>query len=361
MSAINAIGTAVPKYKHRQSDIAQFYINQFSLKEEEKRKVELLYERSGISTRYSTLPDFSGSLNEKKLYPKAGEGKFPLLEERMQHYNAAACNLAVAAVRDCTGNHQSLGNITHLITVSCTGMSAPGLDIDLMQALNLKADTQRSSVNFMGCYAAILALKQADAICKADKNAEVLIVCVELCTLHFQDSEGGDNMASTLLFADGAAALIVSDKINNPKALEMQSFYSWVDIKGKKDMAWNLSSGGFLMTLSAYIPQLLELNIKSLLSACLKKAQLGENEINFWAIHPGGRKILETIATELNLTESNLKASYQVLKEYGNMSSPTICFVIKQIWEQEVKEKGQKIFCAAFGPGLSMETLILES
>src|SRR5262249_9634016 len=147
--------------------------------------------------------------------------------------------------------------ITHLITVSCTGMSAPGLDLQVMELMNLPKNIYRTSVNFMGCYAAIHALKISDTICKSDERARVMIVCTELCTLHFQKEGSIDNITSSLLFGDGAAAALVVHDDFNEKGLTVDHFYSEVIDRGKKDMAWELSSSGFLMTLSGYIPELL--------------------------------------------------------------------------------------------------------
>ena len=150
----------------------------------------------------------------------------------MQWYQQHAAQLSLQAITKCVENFTG-NNITHLITVSCTGMSAPGLDLELLELLQLPATTFRTSVNFMGCYAAIHALKMADAFCKADKNANVLIVCTELCTLHFQKEHTIDNMTSSMLFSDGAAAVLVSGN-DEQKGLTIDHFYSTVAVKVKK-------------------------------------------------------------------------------------------------------------------------------
>jgi predicted naringenin-chalcone synthase len=187
MSRIISIGTAVPPYKHKQKDILEFMLNAYQPEADDRRKISMLYERSGIETRYSVIPDYSAPLNERIFYPQTLDMEpFPGLDQRMQLYNAHATTLSIAAVNDCLAGYADVSDITCLITVSCTGMSAPGLDISLMQQLCLPTSIQRSSVNFMGCYAAIHALKMGDNICRADPNARVLIVCTELCTIHFQ-------------------------------------------------------------------------------------------------------------------------------------------------------------------------------
>ena len=279
----------------------------------------------------------------------------------MDWFNENACQLSVNAIKDCIKGKIENKDITHLITVSCTGMSAPGLDLEIMEAMNLPQDIFRTSVNFMGCYAAVHALRIADAICKNEINANVVIVCTELCTLHFQKEKTIDNITSTLLFADGCAAVLVQHDDSNEKGLIIKSFFSNVAFNGKKDMAWKLSSKGFLMTLTGYVPELVKEDFDKLVSKALDKAGVRKEEIHHWCMHPGGKKILEAISQSLQLKNDELKYSYEVLNDYGNMSSPTILFVLKKILDELNEGKklnNQNIFGAAFGPGLTMETFI---
>ena len=250
--------------------------------------------------------------------------------------------------------------ITHLITVSCTGMSAPGLDLQVMELMGLPQNVYRTSVNFMGCYAAIHGLKIADAICRSEKNAKVMIVCTELCTLHFQKEPTVDSIASSLLFGDGAAAVLVTNNEYNKPGLKLDQFYSEVITKGKKDMAWELSSSGFLMTLSGFVPELLEEDFNPLVTRALEKANIERNEIAQWCIHPGGRRILDAIHRSLSFTNGDLRYSYETLKEVGNLSSATILFVLKKIMNSGLTS-GQRVFGAAFGPGLTMETFVASA
>jgi predicted naringenin-chalcone synthase len=275
----------------------------------------------------------------------------------MEWFNENACNLSVDAIKGKIENK----DITHLITVSCTGMSAPGLDLEIMEVMNLPQDIFRTSVNFMGCYAAVHALRLADAICRNETAANVVIVCTELCTLHFQKERTVDNITSTLLFADGSAAVLVQHDDSNEKGLMLKSFFSNVAFNGKKDMAWKLSSKGFLMTLTGYVPELVKEDFDNLVSKALAKAGIRKEEIHHWCMHPGGKKILEAISQSLQLKNDELKYSYEVLNDYGNMSSPTILFVLKKILDELNENKilnRQNIFGAAFGPGLTMETFI---
>ena len=354
MSKIISIGTAVPAHKHNQKDILQFMQQVYALDAIENRKLKFLYNLSGIDTRYSVVPDYSHSIHEWKFYPHSENLEpFPSLEYRMQWYNKLAAPLSVDAIRNCLEDKIHTNEITHLITVSCTGMSAPGLDLQVMELLDLPKQVFRTSINFMGCYAAIHGLKLADAICKTDTNAKVMIVCTELCTLHFQKEATQDNIASTLLFADGSAAVLVTHDSFKRKGLHLKSFYSEVVPKGKRDMAWELSSTGFLMTLSGYIPDLIEADFEPLVNRALQLAELNTNDIQQWCIHPGGKRIVDAIQKTLHLPVETMQKSYEVLKQFGNMSSPTILFVLKELMKE--KKEGS-VFGAAFGPGLTMET-----
>ena len=359
MPKIIAIGTANPTNCHQQNDIMRFMLDANNPDEKNRKLLPILYHRSGIKTRYSVFSDFSLSRGQWAFF--GDNCTMPSLEKRMAFYNKEAVKLSVAAIDDCMKNIKENGvniqEITHLITVTCTGLSAPGLDIQLVQALNLSPNIIRTSVNFMGCYAALHALKIADAFCRADASAKVLVVCTELCTLHFQKSNDIDAILSSTLFADGSAACLISAD-NDNKGLEIKQFYSQIALSGQADMAWQLSSTGFLMTLSSHVPKLIKQEIRNLLKNSLQKLGLTTENITDWAIHPGGKNILEAVETSLELTVDALSESYDVLKNYGNMSSPTILFVLKKMMEDSSK-KGN-IFAIAFGPGITMESVILE-
>ena len=363
MSKIVSISTALPSYKHEQMDILNFMQNVYAMDEIEKRKLRFLYHQSAIQYRYSTIPDYSLNAGEWEFYPAYENLEpFPNLEKRMVWFNKTAPQLSVNAVEKCIAQKINKEQITHLITVSCTGMSAPGLDLQIMEMMNLPQNIFRSSVNFMGCYAAIHAMKLADSFCKNDKNAKVVIVCTELCTLHFQKETTTDNIASGLLFGDGSAALLITHDNNNLKGIHLKSFYSEVAFNGKEHMSWQLSSSGFLMQLSGYVPELIEQDFNHLMKNALQNADMNEEDISHWCIHPGGKRILSAIEKSTSITNEDLKFSYQVLKDYGNMSSPTILFVLKEIMESlnNQNENKSNIFGAAFGPGLTMETFILS-
>lgn len=332
----------------------------YAFNEKERRTLKYLYHNSGISSRYSVLSDYSSEPAEWTFYPP-GENlePFPSLEQRMKVFNRYAVDLSANAILNCLENKLEPGQVTHLITVTCTGLSAPGLDLQLLELLDLPRNIFRTSVNFMGCYAAIHALKLADVLCQCDPTAKVLIVCTELCTLHFQQLATTDNITSSLLFGDGSAAVLVTGDQDNSNGFQLTGFYGEVKSKGKRDMSWELSSTGFNMTLSSYVPELIEEDFEKLVDCSLSKQGLTRDQITHWAIHPGGRRILEAIAKSLSMEKEKLDISYQILKEYGNMSSPTILFVLKEILAGLDKSKKHTVFGAAFGPGLTMETFTI--
>jgi len=356
LAEIISIGTAVPHHCHRQEDIVQLMSKIYNLDATEKRKLSFLYKYSGIDTRYSVIDDYSLPQQDWDFIPVNGEASFPSLDERMKIFDKEALPLSLNAINNCIEDVIEANQITHLITVSCTGMSAPGLDLQIAEALNLAPNLFRTSVNFMGCYAAIHALKLAKMICDTTPDSNVIIADTELCTLHFQKEYTPDNVASSLLFADGSAAVLVSNFITTPQAISLKGFYSQVAFRGKNDMSWELSSKGFLMKLSGYIPQLIEEDIDALVAASLSHHQVNQNDITHWCIHPGGKKILQVIAQKLALENDDLCFSKTILAKYGNMSSPTILFVLKEMMQKI--QSGAKIFGVAFGPGLTMETFL---
>jgi len=323
--------------------------------EAERRKLAFLYRQCGIEFRYSVIPDYSLPAGQWQFFPASENLEpFPGLEERMQKFQQAAAPISLQAIRNCLGKF-SAEKITHLIVVSCTGMSAPGLDLELLDLLQLPSHTCRIAVNFMGCYAVIQALRIADAFCTSDPGANVLIVSTELCTLHFQKEPTQDNMTSSLLFGDGSAAVLVTGN-ENADGLKLEHFHSAVDEKGKKDMAWELSSRGFLMTLSGFVPDLIEQDFGKLVDDALCGADVPRGKITHWCIHPGGKKVLEAVHNSLGFQDGQLQYSYEVLRDYGNLSSATILFVLKKILDEPSREK--RVFAAAFGPGLTMETFV---
>lgn len=354
MPYINSIGLANAPYKHPQKNILDFVLSIYDVPNNDIEKIKRLYDRCEIETRYSCINDFSLSKNDWTFFDKVNPTS---IEKRMNIFFEIAPSLAEKAIEDCIKNIYILKDFTHLITVSCTGLAAPGLDILLLAKLDFNKNIHRSSINFMGCYAAIHALKQANDICNANKDAKVLIVDVELCTIHFQQKYSMENIASSLLFADGAAAVVVSNEIG---LYQIEHFFTEVALQGLNDMAWQVSSHGFLMSLSTYVPEIISENIKPLLENSLKKMSMKFSDIHHWAIHPGGKKIISEIQKTFLLKEEDIEVSKQILNDFGNMSSVTILYVLQKMLSK-IKNKNENIYCAGFGPGLTLETMFLKS
>jgi predicted naringenin-chalcone synthase len=365
-SYLGAIGTANPVHRIAQPQIAEFMAGALGFGGADTRKLRALYRVSGIEHRYSVLPDYGRSNGDYTFFPNTPDLEpFPTVGQRMAVYRREALPLAVEAVRNSLQQVPDVaaGSITHLITVSCTGMYAPGLDIELVQALGLRPDVRRTCVNFMGCYAAVNAVKLADAFCLADAGARVLIVSVELCTLHFQKSPEEDHLVSNALFGDGAAACLVQAEPlpNRAPSLALQAFHCGLEPDGHDDMAWHINDFGFEMTLSSYVPKLIQRGIGKLTEGLLSSLPVQLGDIRHFAIHPGGRKILETIEAELGLTRDDNRHAYRVLRDYGNMSSATVLFVLRDVLAHATPaDDGAPVLSFAFGPGLTMEAMLLQ-
>jgi predicted naringenin-chalcone synthase len=325
----------------------------------EGRRLAFMYRQSDIERRYSVLADYTKPDNAEhwNFVTASQDVPLPNLDERMKIYNREALPLSVLSINDCLKNIISPKQITHLITVSCTGMSAPGLDLQIAEEMNMQPQVFRTSVNFMGCYGAVHALKLAKLICDSTPDSNVVIVATEFCSIHFQKEYTPDSASSTILFADGSAAVLVSNCISTEKKIELTDFYSKVAYRGKKDMAWELSHKGFIITLSSYIPDLIEQDIAALVDEAVKHSGLETKDITHWCIHPGGKKILNVIQKQLHLSDDDMHFSRNILSNYGNMSSPTVLFVLKEIFES-LQDKPATIFGTAFGPGLTMETFL---
>jgi alpha-pyrone synthase len=363
-SYITSIGTATPEIKISQADVAALMTETLEMEEMESVRLSALYRATGIQHRYTVIEDYSRTNGSFEFFPNtAGMEPFPTIGPRMRLYEKFALKLALKAVADCLNPvNIDLKKITHVITVSCTGLYAPGLDIELVEKLKLDPSVQRTCINFMGCYAAFNALKVADWACKANGNAKVLIVCVELCSLHFLKNKNPDQMISNALFGDGAAAVLIeAKKPGKGNSLSMESFYCSLALDGKNDMAWHITDHGFEMTLSSYVPELIKGGIKNLADKLLKNINMELSSIDYFAIHPGGKRILESIEDELGLSKDDNRYAYEVLKNYGNMSSPTILFVIQSIFKDLKKaDDGKNILSFAFGPGLTLESMLLK-
>ena len=355
-SSIVSIGITNPGLPIPQSEIARFMKLAHQLDEVEGRKLGFLYRMSGIESRHSVLNDFDKlSVEDFSFFPSNQTlSPFPGTKARMEVFQTTAPDLAAEAALSCLNQvGETSGSLTHLILVSCTGMVAPGVELQLMEKLGLSDAVERYCIHFMGCYAAFTGLKLADKILRAEPEAKVLVVSVELCTLHFQKEYSEDNILANSLFGDGAAAALV---MNSEKGLKINSYLSQVLREGEQDMAWGIGDFGFEMRLSKYIPNLLDQGIRQLKETFERKFRL--SQIRNFAIHPGGKQILQKVQEAFGLgPEVNLH-SMEVLRKFGNMSSATILFVLDRMMK-DADVQGD-ILSMGFGPGLTLETLHLE-
>lgn len=341
---LNQIETAVPAYDVHEK-FASFVPS--LLNDERSQKLfKRMEERSGIGHRYSTLKPHTDKshLDEDGFYRK---DNFPGTRERMQRYENHAFALAQQALDKLDFKKSE---ITHVIVTSCTGFYAPGLDFQIAEHYGLSPSVERSFIGFMGCHAAINALKMARHIVRSEPVSKILILNLELCTLHLQQIASLEEILSFLLFADGCAASIVSAE---PQGLELQSFQTEFLPDSNDLITWKIGDAGFNMHLSGRVPAAIATHI----AECLEHAFEGISppEIQNWAVHPGGRSILDAVRDGTGLPEEKLAVSRKILKNYGNMSSPTIMFVLKEIMSDPAKS-GIGL-ALAFGPGLSVEAM----
>jgi len=351
---VQNIASQVPETCYQQSFIRDRMKRWLNASRRLNRYIDTIYNQSSIDKRHTVIADTAAFF---KTSP-GGRVSVPTTKVRNDMFTAAArimcVDVAGNAIRGCANTDFS--DITHLVTVSCTGFFNPGPDCEIIKALNLKKSVQRYNIGFMGCYAAFPALRLAHAICRADPGAVVLIVAVELCTLHAQLKEDSDSLRSGALFADGAAAVVVSAKDPAPdsKVLELDHFESTLMPDSEQDMAWTVGDTGFEMVLSQYIPRIIESNIRGIVEPLLARRGVDISDVDHWAVHPGGRAVLDKIESSLGLDHS-LEDSRSVLKQYGNMSSATVLFVLKRILERPAIRTRESVVSMAFGPGLTVE------
>ncbi len=354
-SYLYPVATVTPESAYPQAVIGQFMKAQLGGERKLERLVERIYRHSGIETRHSVLRDLDGLEQDGFFFARNGELSSPSTGRRNDRYRAEAGPLFVCAARRALQNCPWLEprHVTHVITVSCTGFFAPGPDYLIVRELGLSPSTRRYHLGFMGCYAAFPALELAQSLCRAEPGANVLVVCLELCTLHLQPQRDVDTILSASLFADGGAAAVVSSRVPQEEAaLEIGSLHTALTPEGEADMAWTIGDTGFEMVLSSYVPELLGANLGSLVTPLLEAQGLSAERIPHWAVHPGGRAILDRVAESLGLEERQLTASRGVLADYGNMSSATVLFVLGRV--QRRAQPGEAVFSLAFGPGLTV-------
>ncbi|MDA3902126.1 MAG: type III polyketide synthase [Desulfuromusa sp.] len=330
------------------------------------RLIRVLYKKSGIDRRYSVISSFDQNL-PGDFFPLDTDGRRRELStaERNAIYaresHRMSVELARRAIAGCPGT--ATQDITHVITVSCTGFSNPGPDYHIVNELGLSDTTQRYNLGFMGCYAAFPGMRMAKQFCEANPDAVVLVMCLELCSLHLQLNDREDSMLANSLFSDGAAAVIISarEPQSDQSCYRLGEFHCSLIPSGKSDMAWTIGDLGFDIALSSYVPKIIGANIQEAIKPLLASGQLGQDDIRTWAVHPGGKAILDKVAQSLELDASQILAARNVLRQYGNMSSVTILFVLQEILADADGPAQENVCAMAFGPGLTVEMGLLEA
>ncbi len=362
-TVLESIATANPPYKRSQAEFATFMTRIEGIPESIRDRIPAIYARSGIDYRYFCLSDYCTEAEAFEFYPNNWElSPAPTTGDRNREYKTHALDLAERVAHQAIWQANLLvENITHLIVVSCTGFFAPGLDIHLVKRLGLPASTDRTLIGFMGCNGAFNGLKTAHAICQSNPTAKVLLVCVELCSLHFQGAETLEKVIINTIFSDGAAAVVLLASNSAADKLTYTDSACLVTEDSLDAMTWDIGDTGFLMQLSPQVPQLIKQNLPAYLDTFLGRHGLKQDLLDFWAVHPGGRQVLDQVQAGLSLPKGLLKESYEVLRRHGNMSSPTILFILKLMMESSPSNPSISTGIAlGFGPGLSIEGALFQ-
>ncbi|RDE04635.1 type III polyketide synthase [Sphingomonas aracearum] len=351
---LNAIGTAVPPHDVHRPFVA--WAEQRIGDDRQRRLFSRMAARSGIEHRWSVLPPvaLTGSPDDS-FY--AGN-RLPGTAARMAVYAEHAPELvlgAVAALDAEMGGALEPERITHLVLASCTGFVAPGIDQIVARRLGLAAGLERTLIGFMGCYAAVVALRTARHIVRSEPAARVLVVCVELCTLHLQETDDVESLLAQLQFGDGAAAALVS---GDETGLELGQPFSTTLPQSDTLIRWDITDQGFAMHLSGEVPARIGAALASPEIAAAATGGRAAGSIRNWAVHAGGRSILDAVSGALVLPGDALDPSRAVLRANGNMSSATLLFVLARMLAGPRVGEGVAL---AFGPGLAAEGLAFRS
>jgi len=347
---INQIATSVPDH-----DVHSKFVDCApSLLREERHRVLLrrMAERAQIEHRYSFLRPSTDALvfDADGFYRR---GAFPNTETRMRFFEQHAPILAWRAL-DQLNISERKDSITHLIVTTCTGFYAPGIDLQIIAHYGLNPSVERTVIGFMGCYAGLNALKLAQHIVRSEPSSTVVILNLELCTIHLQETDDLEQMLSFLIFADGCSASLVSAK---PVGIELQSFTSTIMPASSDQITWRIGNLGFDMALSGKVPPTIAKELPVNLDTILGNRR--PEDFEHWAIHPGGRTILDAVQHSIGLPDHRLRQSRDVLRRYGNMSSASVMFVLKEMLQPDTAAgRGCSM---AFGPGLTVESMLFET
>jgi predicted naringenin-chalcone synthase len=364
---IRGMGTAVPQHFALQSELAELAHGLAGPGGREDRTLKVLYRRSGVRKRHFTVLDSeTGPLEERQSFyeasPPPGHGG-PSTAVRMARFERDAPSLgAVASERALADAGWSASDITHLVTVTCTGFFAPGLDATLIDLLGLPRDVHRTQVGFMGCHGSMNGLRVASSFTGADPEARVLVCSAELCSLHLAYGSDPNDLVANAIFGDGAAAVVgAGAAVPEPSGLAAEwtvaANGTYILPDSADAMSWRIGDHGFRMTLSARVPDLIQAHLEGWLREWLAAQGMSMQDVASWAIHPGGPRILTAVEEALGLERAASVVPRQVLSEFGNMSSATILFIL-----QRMREEGAALplVALAFGPGLVVEALLVS-
>jgi alpha-pyrone synthase len=348
---INRIATGVPQHDIHRAFVS--FARTLLGDPQSQRLFDRMVSKALVEHRYSFLSAAAhpegDSVDVERVYSR---GRFPTTAQRMQLYEKHAPALAVQTVGKLALGSEA-ARVTHVIVTSCTGMYAPGIDLDLVEQCGLPASVERTMVGFMGCYAAINALKLARHIVRSTPDARVLLVNLELCSLHLQQTDDLQQLLSFLVFGDGCAASLVSA---DPTGFAIDRFHAALVPATRQLITWKVRDAGFDMFLSGRVPNAIAQGLDAAANAILDGATPAQFEL--WAVHPGGRSVLDAVERGLGLSPDALAPSRSVLRRFGNMSSPTIMFVLQALFDAATA--GQRGCAMSFGPGLTAETMLFH-
>ncbi|MGO4542815.1 type III polyketide synthase [Paenibacillus sp. 2TAB19] len=356
--AIVGIGTAVPAYKLEQTNTSQRLTEALREYPDSARWAKRIFKQCGVETRYTCEPNLLESADQCRYFLQASGEELPTTADRMKTYKRESVPLAIVAARKAMEDaNLQASEITHLITVSCTGQFLPGMDTVIVRELELAATVNRLPLNFLGCAAGLRGINLSKHIIESDAKAKVLLVCVELCTLHIQPSSEREALFGASFFGDGASACVIGsleEKLQYARGVFRLGTDRSVLLSDCADeMVWEVGNFGFDLYLSPNIPKLIGATIPEQIGQLI-----GENKLpELWAIHPGGKGIIDTLVDSYGLTEEQSRPSRNVLRDFGNMSSATILFVLDEM-RQHLIERGAgpaSGLALAFGPGLTCE------
>ncbi|MBU4466078.1 MAG: type III polyketide synthase [Actinobacteria bacterium] len=353
---ILAIGTAVPETTLEQHDVRQFFARQPGYDRLAQRLVHAAFDASSIERRHSVLGELAGGARGSGTFLDEGRLLAPSTAVRNAIYTREAPALSAnAARRALIEAGVDASEVTHVVTASCTGFFAPGPDYRLVRDLGLAPTVERDHIGFMGCAAAFPALRAAARICAAHPDAVVLVSCTELCSLHIRSSPHPEQIVASSVFADGAAAAVVTAARPWMPGLDLDGFRTTLTNEGESDMVWTIGDEGFEMTLTSEVPRIIGREIRGAVAEFL-----GAAAPDAWAVHPGGRSVLDRVESGLALAPTALDHSRAVLRDYGNMSSATVMFILRELLHDPAVADGARIAGLAFGPGLTVESALFR-